>query len=134
MLARSAFATILALAAAAMPLVSADYPYDERTKTYQLGEAPAQPDYPKRPAKTLGACGGADVKNGDMACAHFGTLGNAIYKCKDGVMTLYETCYWSDGAAGGACSRNQLKKGSKFYPLVSGDKVVCVLDTDLPKA
>jgi hypothetical protein len=58
-----------------------------------------------------------------------------IYKCvayeNDGYwLKRHEQCEWA-GGVGGQCVKNQLKKGAKFYPFVSGNKVVCVQPTDV---
>ena len=121
----------LALAATILPSAVNAYDYNEQTKLYHIGEVKLEGH---RAALWMGQCGGSDIPPGDYACGLFGPNGNkgtAVYKCtqaKDGSYWLRraETCLWAGWGDGGQCSRNQLKKGKKFYPLVDGKKAVCV--------
>jgi hypothetical protein len=98
----------IALAAAA-PTVTALYNWDPLLQVYTLG----------------------DIPDGGYGCGNFGIEGTIIYKC---VKTAGDEQYWLKkhklcawyGQAGGQCVKNQLRKGAKFYPFVSGSEVVCV--------
>lgn len=127
--------------AASLPVVVADYPWNEKTQLYNIGEVPTQnrKQY-GRAVKWMGRCGGNDIKVGGYGCGNFGTRGNAIYKCVEdpkkyeGAWLQYqEVCLWRDYGAGngGQCVRNQRRKGKKFYPLIDGKKAVCIRNEDL---
>jgi hypothetical protein len=135
MLFTNAFTYAIALAAA-VPTVAGLYKWEEKTQLYNVGEVPALgPKMPARSAQWMGRCNGGDIPEGGYGCGNFGSIGTVIYKCveykDDGYwLKRSETCFWANNT-GGQCVRNQLKKGAKFYPLVSGSKVVCVQPTDV---
>jgi hypothetical protein len=109
------FTTTLALAVALPALVSG-YTYNSQTKLYHIGEVPMEGH---RAALWQDECGGDD-----------------IHKCTgwdDGKAYLRrsETCMWAGTGYGGQCSRNQRRKGKKFYPFVDGKKAVCVTTEQL---
>lgn len=117
--------------AAAVPMVAAFYNWDPALQVYTLGDITASgPKTPCSSTKWMGRCNGGDIPEGGYGCGNFGEVGTIIYKCvkynDDGYwLKKHEVCYWN-GDHGGQCVKNQLKKGAKFYPLVSGSKVVCV--------
>lgn len=137
MLFTNVFTYAIALAAAA-PMVAADYKWSKKLQVHKIGEIPvAGPKMPSRAAQWMGRCGGNDIKEGEYGCGNFGSTGTGIYKCvkykDDGYwLKRWEMCSWAN-SVGGQCVRNQLKKGAKFYPLVNGNKVVCVQPTDVKK-
>jgi len=116
--------------ASAAPTVAALYNWDQTLQVYTLGDIPSSsPKTPRTAAKWMGECNGGDIPAGGYGCGNF-SEGTVIYKCvgsdEDGYwLKKYEVCAWVSGK-GGQCVRNQLKKGAKFYPFVSGGKVVCV--------
>jgi hypothetical protein len=133
------FTNILAYAtalAATVPMVAGLYYWDPKLQTYTLGEVPPRgPKMTGSAANWMGRCNGGDIPEGGYGCGNFGGIGTVIYKCvaykDDGYwLKRHETCSWAD-QTGGQCVKNQLKKGAKFYPLVSGSKVVCVQPTDV---
>jgi hypothetical protein len=88
-------------------MAAALYNWDPTLQVYTLGDIPA----------------------GGYGCGSF-SEGTVIYKCvgsdEDGYwLKKYQVCAWVS-SSGGQCVKNQLKKGAKFYPFVSGGKVVCV--------
>ena len=48
----------------------------------------------------------------------------AIYQCNRGEMTMVELC--KQNLQKNRCVKNSRQKGKAFYPLVSGEKIVCV--------
>lgn len=122
--------------AAAVPMVAADYPWDTKLQIYKIGDVPsAGPKQPARAAEWMGRCGGDDIQEGEYGCGNFKAYGSGIYKCvrykDDGYwLKRHEVCLWANGT-GGQCVRNQRKKGAKYYPFVSGKKMVCVQPTDV---
>jgi hypothetical protein len=118
--------------ASATPMVAALYNWDPVLQVYTLGEIAADsPKTPRASAKWMGECNGGDIDDGGYGCGSFLDQGTVIYKCvktKDGSYWLkkHEVCAWVNKSGGGRCVKNQLKKGAKFYPFVSGSKVVCV--------
>jgi hypothetical protein len=121
----------IALAAAA-PTVTALYKWDPLLQVYTLGDIPAAgPKTPRTGAKWMGSCNGGDIPDGGYGCGNFGSEGTIIYKCVKTAgdeqywLKKHELCAWY-GQAGGQCVKNRLRKGAKFYPFVSGSKVVCV--------
>ena len=125
---------------AALPMVVADYPWNEKTQLYDIGEVPTQNRKSTRAAKWMGRCGGNDIKVGGYGCGNFGSRGTIIYKCVEDPkhyegawLQFQESCLWRDfgGGNGGQCVKNQRRKGKKFYPLVDGKKAVCVKHEDL---
>jgi hypothetical protein len=122
--------------AATTPMVAALYTWDYKLQLYTLPEVPPRgPKMTGTAANWMGRCNGGDIPEGGYGCGNFGALGTVIYKCvayeNDGYwLKRYETCAWS-GGTGGQCVKNQLKKGAKFYPFVSGNKVVCIQPTDV---
>jgi hypothetical protein len=118
--------------AATLPAIVSAYTYNDQTKLYHIGEVNMDGS---RAAEWMGLCGGSDIPAGDYACGLFGPNGTkdtAIYKCTywpaDGNYYLKraEVCLWAGTGYGGQCSRNQRRKGKKFYPFVDGKKAVCV--------
>jgi hypothetical protein len=122
--------------AATTPMVAALYTWDYKLQLYTLPEVPPRgPKMTGSPANWMGCCNGGDIPEGGYGCGNFGGLGTVIYKCvayeSDGYwLKRHEQCEWA-GGVGGQCVKNQLKKGAKFYPFVSGNKVVCVQPTDV---
>jgi len=87
-------------------------------------------------AAQAGRCN--NVPEGDYACGSFEERTvdamRAIYRCKDGWLELAETCHEGDRHAKDRCVKNGRKKGKKFYPLVSGNKVFCQKASKVEKA
>jgi len=48
----------------------------------------------------------------------------AIYTCKNGRLSLREIC--AERSEKNRCVKNSRRSGKKFYPFVSGEKIVCV--------
>jgi hypothetical protein len=117
--------------AAATPTVTALYNWDPLLQVYTLGDIPAAgPKTPRTGTKWMGMCNGGDIPDGGYGCGNFGSEGTIIYKCVKTAKGEYwlkksEVCPWVS-SKGGQCVKNQLKKRAKFYPFVSGSKVVCV--------
>jgi hypothetical protein len=118
----------------ALPAVTA-YDYNEKTHLYHIGQVPMEGAKGVHAATWMGECGGSDIPPGDWACGLYGpdgSLGNVIYQCQDRgdgrtFLKRKEVCLWAGaGSNGGQCSRNSLRKGKRFYPLVSAGKAVCV--------
>jgi hypothetical protein len=142
MLFKTAITYAVALVAA-LPMVAAEYQWDDLRQVYNIGEVPTQNRKSHRVAKWMGRCGGNDIKVGGYGCGQFGvngTLGHGIYKCVEdpkkyeGAWLQYqEVCLWQDFGAGngGDCTRNQRRKGKKFFPLLDGKKVVCITTDEL---
>jgi len=78
------------------------------------------------------------VPEGEYACGSFEEREvnalRAIYRCKDGRLELAETCHEGDEHAKDRCVKNGRRKGKKFYPFVSEDKVVCMKASKVEKA
>ena len=135
MLFTNTFTYAIALAAA-VPMVAAEYVWNPKIKVYNVGEVPGQgAKMPNRAATWMGRCNGGDIPEGGYGCGNFGSIGTVIYKCvwyKDDEYWLkrHEVCRWA-GGTGGQCVKNQLNKSGKFYPFVSGSKVVCIQPTDV---
>ena len=127
------FTNIIALAATALTVAVTAYDYNDQTKLYHIGQVPFEANS-HRASLWMGRCGGDDIPPGDYACGLYGeggSKGTTIYKCvewTDGTYWLRraETCLWAGAGYGGQCSRNQRRKGKKFYPFVDGKKAVCI--------
>ena len=79
-----------------------------------------------------------NVPEGEYACGSFVERDvnalRAIYRSKDGWLELAETCHEGDQHAKDRCVKNGRRKGKKFYPFVSGNKVVCMKASKVEKA
>jgi hypothetical protein len=72
----------------------------------------------------LGYASGSYKEDGVMAL-------RAIYRCENSWLTLSQVCHEQD--KNNRCVKNERKKGEKFYPTASKDKIVCARMKDVIK-
>lgn len=118
--------TIIALLAAGASLPSSSAAkWNPKLKVWDIGRVPSEPNFPGLAKEVVGKCGG--IPEGGYVCGSFGpgkiVAMRAIYKCVDGNLVRKEVC--SEKARNNRCVKNSRRKGKKFFPLESGDKIVC---------
>jgi hypothetical protein len=76
------------------------------------------------------------MREGEYVCGSFEEKGvdalRAIYRCQGGVLALTEVCH--EGGKKNRCVRNRRgdsREWRRFYPFVSGDKGVCVRESQI---
>ena len=119
------FFALLAILATLLPSASAAK-WNKKLKVWNVGGIPSVPGFPGLAAGDIGPCGG--IPEGGDVCGSFGPgkkiAMRAIYTCKKGRLTQREIC--SENSHKNRCVKNSRRSGKKFYPFVSGEKIVCV--------
>ena len=119
------FFALLAILAILLPSASAAK-WNKKLKVWNVGGIPSVPGFPGLAAGDIGPCGG--IPEGGDVCGSFGPgkkiAMRAIYTCKKGRLTQREIC--SENSDKNRCVKNSRRSGKKFYPFVSGEKIVCV--------
>jgi hypothetical protein len=100
--------------------------FNKKLSVWNIGKVPSVPGFPGTPTPVWGKCGG--IPNGGHVCGSFGpgkkAAMRAIYTCHDGTLNISELCM--ESSENNHCVLNGRKPGQRFYPLVSGDKIVFV--------
>ena len=127
---QAAFFTLFALMALILPGTFAAK-WNRKLKVWNVGTISSVPGFPGLAPADIGKCGG--IPDGGYVCGSFGpgkkVAMRAIYSCRKGLLVQREICSESD--VNNRCVKNERRKGKKFYPFVSGDKIVCVNKSDL---
>lgn len=99
--------------------------WNPKLKVWDVGRVPSEPNFPGLAKGVVGKCGG--IPEGGYVCGSFGpgkvVAVRAIYKCVYSELVRKEVC--SEKATNNSCVRNSRREGKKFFPLESGDKIVC---------
>jgi hypothetical protein len=79
------------------------------------------------------ACGG--IPEGGYVCGSFEDEGvdalRAVYRCDRGILRLADVCYESNKY--NRCVKNGRRKGKKFFPFATAEKVVCQKKSNVEK-
>ena len=130
--------TFLALAIT-LPTASAtreakDWQWNDELKLYDIGN-PRVTHWSKPHISgglaTGGYCG--VIKKGGWGCGSVREKGvtalRGIFRCEKGLLKWKETCH--EDSKNNRCVKNGRRKGKRFYPFVTADKVVCVNKKDI---
>jgi hypothetical protein len=131
---QSTLFTLLALATA-LPAVSAAV-WNDQLKVWDIGRVTTERGVGKhkvRPIKTMYACGG--IPEGGYVCGSFEDEGvdalRAVYRCDRGMLRLADVCYESNKY--NRCVKNGRRKGKKFFPFATAEKIVCQKKSNVEK-
>ena len=108
--------------------------WNDKLKVWNIGRVATTQKWDGKyrtwPVRDAGSCGG--IPNFGYVCGSSKDRGvmalRAIYVCEKGRLIHRETCRELD--RNDQCVKNERRKGKKFYPFVSGDRIVCVAKKD----
>lgn len=100
--------------------------WNKKLQVWNIGQVPSVPGFPGLAKPEVGPCGG--IPEGGYVCGSFGpgkhVAMRAIYSCRKGKIVQREICAAKSDKD--RCVKNERRSGKKFYPFISGDKIVCV--------
>jgi hypothetical protein len=121
--------------AATLPAVSAAT-FNKQFQVWDIGRVNTDNVSGKhriRPVRTAMACGG--IPKGGYACGSFEDEGvdalRAIYRGHDDGLQLEDTCYENDEF--NCCAKNGRRRGKRFFPFASANRIVCQSKSNVEK-
>lgn len=110
--------------------------WNNQLSLYDIGPVGTARGYPLETLPNAYDISCSSLDDGQYACGSFEKDGvdalRAIYRCQVNVMDLVEVCH--EGERKNRCARNRRgdsREWRRFYPFVSGDKGVCVMQSQL---